>query len=91
MDSLRHKLRECLDKPAGSLILDDLPSPTLSQEWLSELQISFRDMQSLICYLLRKNQELRLELFIATAHLRDPMKKSSTSSSTVDHSNNTSF
>jgi len=70
MDLLKDKTRRFTDRSVMPLVLDDVPFSELSLEWPSEAQASVRDMQGLICYLLRKNQQLRKELSAANAHRR---------------------
>jgi hypothetical protein len=67
MDLLKDKARRFTDRSVMPLVLDDVPFSELSVEWPSEAQTSVRDMQGLICYLLRKNQQLRMELSAANA------------------------
>ena len=70
MDLLKDKTRKFTDNPVVPLVLDDEPFSDLSVEWPSAAQTSLTDMQGLICYLLRKNQQLRKELSAASAHRR---------------------
>jgi len=74
MDSVKDKTRVSTDEPVVPPALDDATFSDLSMEWRGGLQTSLSDMQGLICYLLRKNQQLRVELSAANAHRRTQMK-----------------
>lgn len=74
MDLLNDKTRECADRPIAPPFPGDaaMAISDLSVEWPSELRNSLRDMQALICYLLLKNQQLRMELSAANTHKCEP-------------------
>lgn len=69
MDSLKDREHRFATQPAG---VDDLQFECLSAKWTDELQAKFSGMQELVCYLLRKNQQLRTELSVASSH-RSPL------------------
>lgn len=74
MDSLKDRAHRSAAEHAGSAAVDDLPFPGLSVESPDELQVQCRSMQELICYLLRRNQRLRMELSAASAHVSAPLR-----------------
>ena len=63
MDFLNGGSRGSLGNPSASIACGDASVPNSSEEMAERLHARLRDMQELICYLLRKNEELRMELF----------------------------
>lgn len=68
MDSLKYREQRPAAAPPESAGSDDPSFSCLSVEWPSELQARFRSMQELICNLLLRNQQLRMELSAANVH-----------------------
>jgi hypothetical protein len=77
MDLLNDGTRERVGRTVMPPFPDDaaMATSSLSVEWPIELRNSLREMQGLICYLLHKNQQLRMELSATETHQCEPTSR----------------
>lgn len=72
MNAVKQKARNPSEERETSSILYNMQSSRASPECLGELNTQHSDVHGLICYLLQKNQELRMKLSASLAYEYDP-------------------